>query len=187
MARVRAAGRAREKGQSVVEFALLAPLMVFMLFAIIDFARIYTAMASVESAAREAADFATSLGAERWSSTNVDATIAEMERRACIAASDLPDYAGPDDNCANPLFDFCVIQALGGSCDPVDSTVASAPTYTCDQPDRNPPCWVKVRMSHVFHLFVPLHLDFFGVQLGLPDTLAFDRDSTFAMTDIEAP
>ena len=41
-------------------------------------------------------------------------------------------------------------------------------------------------MSHVFHLFVPFQLDFFGVQLGLPVTLSFDRDATFAMTDIDA-
>ena len=40
-------------------------------------------------------------------------------------------------------------------------------------------------MSHNFHLFVPFQIDFFGVKLGLPVSLAFQRDSTFAMTDID--
>jgi hypothetical protein len=182
--------RSDARGQSIVEFALLAPLMIFILFAILDLSRIYTAMASVESAAREAADYSTSFGAERWSDTNLANTVAEMKRRACTAASDLHDYEGIDntlpldgidDDCVNPSFDYCVTQTAG-SCGSVDTT---DPAYTCDDPDRDPPCTVTVTMSHVFHLFVPFQMDFFGVRLGLPVTLAFDRDSTFAMTDID--
>lgn len=184
--------RSDSGGQSVVEFALIAPLMIFIMFAILDFARIYTAMASVESAAREAADFGTALGAERWSPTNIDDTVAKMNKRACIAASDLPDYAGLDtstppdgidDSCSNPTFAYCITQTVGGSCDfPVDTL---DPSYTCNDPARNPPCRVTVEMGHVFHMFVPLQLNFFGTQLGFPSTLAFERDSTFAMTDID--
>ena len=171
------------RGQSVVEFSLIAPIMIILIFAILDLARIYTTMMSVESAAREAADFGTTLGAERWSATNTAATVAEMKRRACIAASDLPDYAGVDadnngvdEDCTNPTFDWCLTKASGGPCtqDPV----------TCEDPLRDPPCTVTVRMGHVFHLFVPFRINFFGVDLGLPVTLSFDRDSTFAMTDI---
>jgi hypothetical protein len=60
----------------------------------------------------------------------------------------------------------------------VDATV-------CNNPARAQPCRVTVKMSHVFYLFVPFQLDFFGVKLGLPVSLPFERDSTFAMTDIE--
>lgn len=185
------------RGQSIVEFALLAPIMIFLLFAILDLARIYTAMMSVESAAREGADFGTSLGAERWSTTNVATTVDEMRRRACTAASDLHDFAWTDTDtdgvvdagepCTNPSFDWCMSQTTGGACSqtyPVDPTVDP---NACDNPDRDPPCVVTVTMAHTFHLFVPLQLDFFGVQLGLPATLAFERDSTFAMTDIVIP
>ena len=115
------------RGQSIVEFALLAPIMVFLLFAMLDLARIYTAMSSVESAAREAADFGTSLGAERWSTTNFAGTVDEMQRRACTAASDLHDFAwndadldgiyDADEDCTNPGFDWCVSQSTGGACD----------------------------------------------------------------------
>jgi hypothetical protein len=189
----------RERGQSIVEFALLAPIMMFLLFAILDLSRVYTAMSSVESAAREAADFGTSLGAERWSATNAATTIDEMQRRACTAASDLPDFAwtntdadvppviDPGEPCTNPSFDWCVAQTTGGPCDktfPQAVDPANPAATDCDNPHRDPPCTVTVTMSHTFHLFVPLHFDFFGVQLGLPNTLAFQRDSTFAITDI---
>jgi hypothetical protein len=187
--------RSRERGQSVVEFALLAPIMIFLLFAILDLARIYTAMASVESAAREAADYATSAqGAIAWSDANIDATVAEMKRRACIAASDLPDYEGVDtsvppdgldEDCTNPSFSACVRQTAGTACDDVATLNTTDAGYTCHDPARNPPCRVTVTMSHVFHLFIPFQMDFFGVEFGLPVTLSFDRDSTFAMTDID--
>jgi hypothetical protein len=187
---------AAARGQSVVEFALLAPIMVFLLFAIFDLARVYTAMASVESAAREAADYATSAqGAIAWSDANIDATVAEMKRRACVAASDLPDFEWSDadsdgvvdtgEECSNPGFAACVRQTSGTACNDVATLDTTDPGYTCHDTSRNPPCRVTVTMSHVFHLFVPFQLDFFGVQLGLPVTLSFERDSTFAMTDID--
>lgn len=183
--------RAAQRGQSVVEFALLAPIMIFLLFAILDFSRVYTTMMSVESAAREAADFGTELGAPRWAAGAFDVTLAEMKRRACVAASDLPDYVGVDadsdgidEDCSNPSFNWCLIESIGGPCSQLDP---SAGTYTCDDPLREPPCYVTVTLSHTFHLFIPLHIDFFGVQLGLPNTLSFSRDSTFAMTDISGP
>jgi hypothetical protein len=182
----------RERGQSVVEFALIAPIMVLLVFAIIDLSRIYTTMMSVESAAREAADFGTSLGAERWSATNTGATVDEMRRRACVAASDLPDFAwsdadsdgvvDPGEDCTNPTFEYCIATSTGGGCSVLDPTAFG---YDCDLPDRDPPCTITVTMGHVFHLFAPMQIDFFGVTLGLPVTLSFERDSTFAMTDIE--
>ena len=38
-----------------------------------------------------------------------------------------------------------------------------------------------------FHLIAPFHMDFFGVSLGLPNTLSFERSSIFPMTDLELP
>ena len=181
------------RGQSIVEFALVAPIMIFLMFGILDLARIWTTMMSVESAAREAADYGTFYGAESWQSgAAADATVAEMQFRACVAASDLPDFAWTDvdgdgavdigEPCTNPTFDWCVTPEPTGTCDQIliDDT-----SEDCDNPDRDPPCTVTVRMAHDFHLFVPFSIDFFGVQLGLPTTLSFERDSTFAMTDID--
>ena len=180
-----------------MEFALLAPIMVFLLFAMLDLARVYTAMSSVESAAREAADFATSLGADKWSSTNIDITIPEMKRRACIAASDLHDYdwhgyvfAGGWNRRATARIRISAPALRAAPAGrawtwriPLNDPAIDA--LVCYDDVRDPPCTVTVTMGHTFHLFVPFQLDFFGVKLGLPVTLPFERDSTFAMTDIE--
>ena len=177
--------RPLERGQSVVEFALVLPLMVILLLAILDLARVYTTMMSVESAAREAADFGTTLGAGKWQDGAPRAgTEAEMQRRACVAASDLPDYEDPDNdpltgNCTNPSFTYCLTGSIGGPCSGFD------PTQLCEDPLRAPPCTVTVTLTHDFHLLAPLSINFFGVNLGLPTTLTFDRASTFAMTDID--
>lgn len=173
-----------ERGQSVVEFALVMPLMVVMLFAIVDLARVYTTMISVESAAREAADFGTTLGAGKWQvGPTMDATVAEMQRRACVAAANLPDYADPDKDpatgCTNPSFDYCVTSVVDGACAPVD------PSAGCDDPDRPNPCTVTVRLTYQFHLLAPFSIEVFGARFGLPPTLPIQRDSTFAITDID--
>ena len=103
--------RPRDAGQSVVEFALILPILAILSLAIVDLARIYTTRVSVESAAREAADFGT-FGSQKWDpavySIVPDGTVAKMERRACVAASDLPDYVGPDDACTNPSFAYAL-------------------------------------------------------------------------------
>lgn len=173
----------KHAGQSIVEFALVLPLMLVLLLAIVDLARVYTTMMSVESAAREAADFGTTLGAAKWQiGPTMDATATEMERRACVAASDLPDYADPDNDpqtggCTNPTFSYCVVSSPGGTCGSVDPT--------CEDPVRAPPCVVTVTLTHDFHLIAPVNFTFMGVEYGFPSTLSFVRDSTFAVTDID--
>lgn len=159
--------------------------MVFVLLAIVDFARVYTTLVSVESAAREAADFGTTLGAGKWQAgVPADSTAAEMQRRACVAASDLPGYADPDSdpvtgNCTNPGFAYCITASIGGLCAPLD------PSAGCDDPLRTTPCRLTVTLSFDFRLIAPLGMDFYGVRLGLPESIALQRDSTFAMTDID--
>jgi Flp pilus assembly protein TadG len=176
--------RSRQRGQSIVEFALVLPIMLILLLAILDLARVYTTMMSVESAAREAADYGTTLGAGKWQDgAPAAATASEMERRACVAASNLADYEDPDADpqtggCTNPAFAYCVIASVGGPCGPLD------PAAGCEVPTRTTPCSVTVTLTHDFHLLAPIGIDFFGVRLGLPASLPFQRDSTFAITDI---
>jgi hypothetical protein len=180
------ARRCFERGQSVVEFALVVPIMLVLLMAILDLSRIYTTMMAVESAAREAADYGTTLGAGKWQAgSTADATADKMKQRSCVAAGNLPDYEDPEDpddpsagNCTNPSFAYCLTASIGGPCGPVD------PTEACDDPLRATPCTVTVTLTHVFHLMAPFAIDFYGVHIGLPATLTFDRTSTFAMTDI---
>lgn len=176
--------RRRDVGQSVVEFALVLPIMVVLLFATVDFARVYTTMMSIESAAREAADYGTTLGAGKWQAgTPMAGTVAEMQRRACVAASDLPDYSDPGgdptDGCANPTFAYCMTAPEVGTCGAVD------PSRGCDVPTRAQPCTVTVTLTHVFRLLAPLNIQIGGGEFGFPSTITLVRDSTFAMTDID--
>jgi hypothetical protein len=169
----------------VVEFALVLPIMVVLLLAIVDFARIYTTMMTVESAAREAADYGTTLGAGKWDAGMVgmprDGTVTEMKRRACIASSNLPDYEDPDDPstgaCTNPSFDFCMTVPETGVC--------GTPDDSCVDPLRPVPCTVTVTLTYDFHLFAPFNINILGRQIGLPATIEVVRDSTYAMTDID--
>lgn len=177
--------RASHRGQSLVEFTLVLPVMLILLLGIIDLARIYTTMLSVESAAREAADYGTTLGAGKWQSpTPADLTVAEMQRRACVASSNLTDYADPDGDpnvggCSNPSFSYCVRTSMAGPCGALD------PAAGCEDPLRSPPCIITVTLTYDFHMLAPLNFQFMGVEYGVPSTISFSRDSSFAMTDID--
>lgn len=50
--------RSRERGQSMVELALIMPLVLVLLFAIVDFGRAYSAWVTITNAAREGARYA---------------------------------------------------------------------------------------------------------------------------------
>ena len=174
--------RRSERGQSIVEFALILPVLMFLMVGIVDLARIYTTMLSVESAAREAADYG-SFGSQKWApAPAVTDTVAAMMKRACVASSDLTDYVGPDSACTNPSFSYALSMDKGGSW--VDYGTTAASGSPCNDPAREPPCWVKVTLSYQFNLLVPLNFEVFGVRYGIPNSLTFSRSSIFSMTDL---
>jgi Flp pilus assembly protein TadG len=166
--------RATSAGQSFAEFALIVPILLILLLAVADFARLFATMIAVESAAREAADFGT-LYPWQWEPAADPVTRAEMERRACVAASDLPDYAGPDDNCSNPTVTIDLDEAPAG--------VTEAECWQVPREDT--PCAVEVTLSYAFDIIVPLHIQFFNVELGLPTQVSFERTSVYAISDFE--
>jgi Flp pilus assembly protein TadG len=56
--------RRRQRGQSLVEFAIVLPVFMFLLMGIVDFGRVVWAQNSLAAAAREAARFAIVHGSE---------------------------------------------------------------------------------------------------------------------------
>ena len=160
------------RGQSLVEFALVVPLMVLFFVAVADMARLYTTMATIKSAAREAADYG-SFDSSYW--TDESGVRQQMTHRACLAASNLPDYVGTTDSmaatCTNPTVTLELL--------PNDSV-------SCADNLREPPCRVRATLAFDFHLILPIHLDLGGGNsFGFPDQLSFERTSTFAMTDLQ--
>ena len=167
-----------------MELALLLPLLLLLFLAIADFARLYTTMLSVESAAREAADFG-AFNSSNWQGSSADPssnhakTLSQMATRACVAARSLPDYDDPDNDpatgCNNPAM--------------VVELIEPSPGTDCSVKTNDPPCRVKVTLTHTFDLIAPMNITAFGTQLGLPSQVTFSRSSIFAISDygVDAP
>jgi hypothetical protein len=169
-----------ERGQSVVELALVAPILAFLLLGIADFARIYSTMITVEAAAREAADYG-ALYPWKWKGdagdpdSNHAKTIEGMTERACLAVRNLPDYVGPDDACTNPSIAISI-----------DPTPAGVTADACWEVPRSAvPCNVTITLGYDFEIFTPVSIPFGETSLGLPSTLSFERASTFAISDFQ--
>ena len=165
--------RARfQRGQSLVEFALLVPLMLLLVVALVDLGRLFTSAIGVESAAREAADHGAMQGKLKWDLTipvQMAQNMQDMQTRACTAASTLSDYVGDPPGtvnmtCSNPSFAYNLerVPVVSGNC----ST----------QAEFEDPCIVHVTMTYDFHMF----LDF----LPLPPILNLVRESRFAISDL---
>jgi hypothetical protein len=139
--------------------------MLLILVGILDLGRIYTTMLSVEAAAREAADYGT-LYPWFWDPAFEPVTVAEMERRACTASSNLTDFEGNTDTCTNPSFSYVVHDQGHADCSKVPRL------------DPNP-CQVEVQLEYDFRLLLPSSL------LGIPQQLTFTRTSIFEVSDFE--
>jgi len=68
--------RRKERGQALVEFALLAPLLVILIFGFVDISRVYHAWTTVQGAARD--------GARYGVTGRGDCAIATDDRLTCI-------------------------------------------------------------------------------------------------------
>ena len=73
---------ARDLGQSAMEFALLAPILLILMLGVIDFGRVYFAYVSVTNGARNGADFASQ-------GTGAAADIDGIRAAAVVETSDL--------------------------------------------------------------------------------------------------
>jgi Flp pilus assembly protein TadG len=164
-----ARGRTRERGQSLVELTLILPILLMLLLGIADFARLFNTMISVESAAREAADYGT-LYPWQWNPDgNRDTTVAQMQQRACAATSHLPEYVGDETTCTNPTFQWTL-----------DNSPAGVPPHQCHTVTRtSTPCNVEVTLTYRFDLIAPTGL------LGIPPSMTFSRTAIFAISDFE--
>ena len=74
------------RGQSLVEFALVIPLFLVMLFGIIDIGRVIWANDALSNAAREGARFASVTGSSLITPTSTKADIKTYTRNYAIAA-----------------------------------------------------------------------------------------------------
>jgi hypothetical protein len=169
--------RAAQSGQSLVEFSLVVPLMLFLVVAIADFGRMYVSAVAVEAAAREAADFG-AFSSVGWQPGNVAVTTDDMLKRACVAAqgSHLEGYVGAADGstCSNPAFS-CNLEWGGSAVDCATSNGMVGLT-DCSLQATEPPCTVQVRLDYQFRMILSFP--------PLPESIDLSRDSRFRMQDL---
>jgi hypothetical protein len=172
-------GRPAEGGQSVVELALVLPILLLVLLGIGDLARVYSTVMAVEAAAREAADFGSYsssnwLGSPSDPTSNHSKTVSAMQERVCVATRNLTGFVGSAKTCSNPSMSVALREA--------DGSAAAA----CADPERVPgPCWVHVDLDYTFDLLVPFGLELNGVRYGLPESIPLRRTSIFVNSDFE--
>jgi Flp pilus assembly protein TadG len=161
-----------------VELAFVMPLLLILFLGMADFGRLIATTIAIESAAREAADYGTLYpwlweGDETDPASNRAKTVAEMQKRVCLATNDLTDYVGPDTACANPTMAYDLEEAAAGVTEADCATVARAAT----------PCNVRVNLTYTFRVIVPLNVQLLGYQIGFPSTVTITRSSVFAISD----
>ena len=178
----RPASRHRQSGQSVVEFALIVPVLLLILLAIADFGRMYTSAVAVEAAGREAADFG-AFDATYWNATNLNTTVGEMQRRACTAAagSHLEGYETTDPvnntTCTNPTF-ICTLERNGATADCLGGG-GFTNGVDCSDPATEIPCTVHVQLVYDFRALLSFP--------PLPATIQIVRDSRFRISNRQPP
>jgi Flp pilus assembly protein TadG len=94
----------RSRGQSVAEFALLLPVMLAFLGLTIDFARVFQAWITMQSATRDAAEAAATNGSSSANALTV------AQKTVCLQSQNIPGFqrstaASPADveQCASPV------------------------------------------------------------------------------------
>jgi hypothetical protein len=185
--------RRREAGQSLVELTLVLPILLFIGLIVGDYGRIYASGVAVESAAREAADYAAfdDLAESHFEEPDPvgapgiidakDATRLESLRRACAAVSSLPGYDQVATHCADPTSrcvatpgSFCQLVVVdNGTSEPFLSTCGTAPQ-------------TDVTCGWVVHVTVTYDFDTILGIAPLPASVTLARESQFAISALPA-
>jgi Flp pilus assembly protein TadG len=87
------------RGQSLVEFALILPVLLTLFGAAVDASRVYGAWIALESATRNAAEYAAQFN------TTSAAASADAQRIVCAETSGVPGFTSPPGNpagCTSP-------------------------------------------------------------------------------------
>jgi len=192
---------AEPRGQSLVEFAMLLPLLLVLLLGVADFGRVFQAGIVIESASRAAAE----AGALEYLRTQEDraaypgpladyyAQIHEMaSRSACAEARILPNTTYSSGTCPTwPAVVVCVHDLVDPACDGAPVSGYSAGPSQCtgmDDPwitdtDSQGHAYVEVRVCYHFTTLFNLNLSLpFGAGISVGDVY-IQRKAVFTVAD----
>jgi hypothetical protein len=175
--------RRTHSGQSLVEFALITPILIMLLVLVADFGRIFAAGLSLEAAARDAAE----IGANEYladppgpldqpAPTGVSSFYAALHqkiaRTVCAETNDLANSAFDPvtrDCFGMPLIQACIHDSEDTECAsesegaaiPAEcNSMSTAPVNT--HGGANSPRWVEVRICYRFTALLQLPILSFG-------------------------
>jgi hypothetical protein len=190
-------------GQSLVEFALVLPLLLVLLLGIADFGRVFAAGITIEAAARDGAEAASQEYIQRkradptpldpLAAADYDAIRAVAHTVACEEAMSLPNQAGSGSTCSMPITAVCIHDGSDTDCGNTSSAIpddcsglVGGWTSAIEQSTGTPPFlpYVEVRICYEFTtLFNLTDLDLpFGASLSVGETW-LQKDRTFVAAD----
>jgi hypothetical protein len=198
--------RLRERGQSLVEFTMVLPLLLFLVVTVGDFGRVFAAGITLDSAARAAAETAAAEylrepGALASPSTVSTAGYVRVHsyawRSVCDEASSLPNAAPGTGGgeCSGLPTVVCVHDGLDPNCTNVYNVGGTLPTgCAASAPGMRPSNaqtggpefsrYVEVRVCYRFSTLLQLDIPFFGGTLSpLGGDFFLERTRTFTVAD----
>jgi hypothetical protein len=192
------------RGQSLVEFALVLPLLIVLLLGVADFGRVFQSGIAMEAAARNAAEAAaqeyTQIVRNKGSLSSADYAylhdVAQdlLCREAAVLPNRTVDGTG---TCTMPISAVCVhdVAALDGGCGSAPVTVpsfcssiygwgaAASPANSAPTTGGAPLPYVEVRTCYRFTTLFDLHLTLpFGAGISVGD-IWLQRDRQFVAGD----
>lgn len=185
-------------GQSLVEFALVLPMLLILLLGVADFGRVFSAGITVEAAARDAAEAAAQEYVQLARNSSTALTAADYTHihqvalaAVCDEAETLPNQVRGGSTCSMPYVGVCVHDAAAADdCDaeksssalpPECSVITQASNPAIEQTSPSPALpYVEVRVCYRFTTLLnlsDLQLPM-GWSLSLGDVW-LQRDRTF--------
>lgn len=148
--RLRRRHRDADRGQSLVEFALVLPMLLVLLLGLADFGRVFAAGITVEAAARNAAEAAAQEYVQliRANGALVATDYQHLHNVAlaslCHESTVLPNYAESSGTCTMPVAAVCVHLAADDTTSPPDPLCgqdAVSPPPQCADVNPSNPSW----------------------------------------------
>jgi len=194
--------RRAQRGQSLAEFGLVAPLVIVLFLTVADFGRIFSTLVILEAAARDGAEAAANAYLAKPPAAGALSTAAPTPgdttyyagihtaavALSCSESRDLPNTQFTGGECQGmPFFRVCVHDGADPSCGVAPVTSEGAVPADCTA-ITNPPTndqggsaqrWVEVRLCYKFSLILPIPFNPFR-DIWLQKTRMFGISCYFA-------
>lgn len=185
------------RGQTLVEFALVLPMLLVLLLGVADFGRVFAAGITLEALSRNAAEATAqeylqlrrAAGGVQPSNADYDAALQRAYVVACAEAKTMANHAGTPPSCSMPVVGVCIHDEWGDHC----ANTTTSPPGNCSLLAAWPPtlndqagglpyaqvnaCYQFTTLVNISNLQLP-----FGWSLTIGD-IWMQRERSFAVAD----